>query len=452
MPFGSVGVWTMNPIDAMKNNLFLISFVTAALALAPKGWSAAATNTPVAGETNALSLEWVLSAVLRNNPSLKAARANWEAIKQRVPQARAWEDLRAGVNVERSGTTRFDTYTDTEWMISQEIPISGKNRLRGRVAAADAAGAFLELHRREIDLTARSRGAYFRLANAHAQLDLNRRNLELWKQFVESTRSKYELGIQSQADVLMAETELGALQERRFDFERRIVEAESELNVLMNRPARSPPGRPLPLSAAELPGTLQDLQQMALAHRPDLQILQKKIEAARARVALARRKWIPDPEIRVEARQFNGGGKAIQEYDTGIFLNIPWVNRSKYRAAVEEAKSMLESSEHELEAMRMETLGMIRSQLKKIETLHHHYELFSMKLVPLARQTVESRRLNYESNKATLLELLTAQRTAQQTESAMEQHLTDYVSALAELEALIGVHPTGSISKPQTER
>jgi outer membrane protein TolC len=95
---------------------------------------------------------------------------------------------------------------------------------------------------------------------------------------------------------------------------------------------------------------------------------------------------------------------------------------------------------------------MIRSQLAKLETLRHHYELFDTRLVPLARQTVESKRLNYESDKATLLELLTAQRTAQETESAMQQHLTDYLSALAELQTLIGVHPARPVSKSKSER
>jgi len=385
-----------------------------------------------------LSLDAVVQEVLRHNRSLKAAQANWAAMKQRIPQARAWEDLRAGVDVERVGTTQFDTFTDNEWMLSQEFPISGKNRLRGRAAEAEAAGAFLEVHRRELDLVTRARAGYFRLANAFAQLDLNTKNLDLWKQFIASARNKYELGVQSQSDVLVAETEAGRIEESRFDLERQVSEAQSELNVLMNRPPKSPLGQPAPLTAPELPGTLEDLQQFALAHRPDLKILQKKIDAAKTRVTLARRQWIPDPEIRVEARQFNGSPKAIQEYDTGIFFKVPWVNPGKYRAGILEANNVLESSEQELEAMQTETLGMIRNQLQKLHTFHHHYELFRSKLVPLAWQTLESKRLSYESDKATLLDLLTAERTARETESTMQQHLSDYLTARAELEGMMG--------------
>src|SRR4051812_14773470 len=186
----------------MKTRLLALNFIIGALI---PGFSAVQSSTSVSAEGESLSLEFVLAEVLHKNPSLKAAQANWEAMKQRIPQARAWEDSRFGVDVERSGTTRFATFSDNEWMLSQEIPISGKNRLRGRVAAADAAGAFIELHRRQIDLSVRARAAYFRLANAFAQLDLSQKNLALWKQFVAAARTKYELGTQSQADVLVAE-------------------------------------------------------------------------------------------------------------------------------------------------------------------------------------------------------------------------------------------------------
>jgi len=412
----------------MKTTLILNLMIVAA--------AAAGRAASVEGET--LAVDAVVTEVLLRNPSLRAAQASWEAMKQRIPQARAWEDPRAGVDVERSGTTRFDTFTDNEWMVSQEIPVSGKNRLRGRIAASDAAAAWLELHRRELDLAVRARAGYFRLANAFTQLELNQKNLALWKRFVATARTKYQLGTQSQSDVLVAETEAGRMEELQFDFERQISEAQAELNVLMNRPPAAPLARPAKVIPSELPGKLEDLEKMALAHRPDLQILRKKIEAAKTRVTLAKREWIPDPEVRVEARQFNGSGGFIQEYDTGLFIKVPWVNPSKYRAAIHESKSMLESSEQEIEAMQTETLGMVRNQLKRIETYHHHYELFHSKLTPLAWQTVESKRLSYESDKATLLDLLTTQRTAQETESAMEQHLTDYLTARAELDAMLG--------------
>ncbi len=54
-----------------------------------------------------LAVEEVVSRALAANPMLKASAAKWAAMKERVPQARAWDDPMAGVDFERVGTTRF---------------------------------------------------------------------------------------------------------------------------------------------------------------------------------------------------------------------------------------------------------------------------------------------------------------------------------------------------------
>jgi outer membrane protein TolC len=163
------------------------------------------------------------------------------------------------------------------------------------------------------------------------------------------------------------------------------------------------------------------------------------LEAARARWELAKRAWFPDPEIRLEARQFNGQGAAFQEYDTGIFLNLPWINHSKYKAAIAEMRSMLEAAEHELQAEQNVTAGKVRDQVKKIETFHHHTKLFEQSLLPLARQTIKAQQSAYEADKAGFLELSMAQRTLQETEAMYWHHLTEYLTAVAELDAIVGI-------------
>ena len=384
-----------------------------------------------------------MGAVLRQNPSIRAARANWEAMRKRVPQARAWEDPMAGVDVERHGTTRFDTFSDAEWMIAQEIPISGKNLSRGRTATAEAAQSFEELRRAVLDAISRARGAYFRLANGHAQLAINRENSDLLTQFAQISRVKYEAGIQTQSDVLLAETEVAKLGQTEADLEREVSDQESALNVLMNRPAQAPLAHPSALAFEPLRMSAEEARRLALARRPEIARAQKGVEAEQGRVQLARRQWFPDPRVRVEGRQFNGAS-GIQEYDTGIFFNVPWINFSKYSAGVSEARNTLEKSRLDLEAARSEVLGLVRDQLKKIETAARNYQLFQNKIVPLARQTIESTRAGYVADKTGFLELITARRNLQDAQSAAFNHLAEHQVALAELRAIIGVDPAAS--------
>jgi outer membrane protein TolC len=401
----------------------------------------------MAGDAQAseiLSFESVVSEVFTNNPSLKAATARWEAMRERIPQARAWADPRFGFDqrVARFVGVPPNSFSDERLMVEQTLPISGKNRLRGDAATAEAASAFEELRRKQLDAVAKAREAYFRLANSYKQLQLNRKNADLLRSFAEISQAKLAAGDRSQADVLIADTELAKLDEAQFDFQREISESQTELNVLMNRPPESPLGHPAELKFEPVSLSLSDLEAMALANRPEMVIAQRKVEAAQARLKVARKEWIPEPSLRVEGDRYNDASQAVSELSAGFSIDLPWFNRSKYRAAIDENEKLLESVRHELEAERSETLGSVVDQFHRVETFHHHTELYKAKLLPLAQETEGAQRTGYESDKTGFLEVLTAQQTARDVESMYWDHLMHYETALAELEALIGVDLT----------
>jgi outer membrane protein TolC len=377
---------------------------------------------------------------LRDNASIKAARAKWEMMKARVPQAAAWEDLRAGVDsfVERSVSIPANSFMNQTAMLEQEVPISGKNRSRARAATAEAGAAFEDLRRMELDVSSRTRIAYARLANGYAQLEVNRRNDDLLGQFVQISRSRYETGVATQADVLIAQTDAAKLLETRADIGRQISEAQSALNVLLNRPAQAPLDRPGPLVFTPRVLSLDKLQAIAIASRPELQRAQSQIDAARFRVELANRQWFPDPALNVKAQRYNEASQAISEVDVGISFPIPWLNGKKYSAGALEARKDLENAQQEFDAARVEALGLVRDQLKKIQTSAQQYELYRDNILPVARQTVAASRSAYEASSGGFLELITTRRTLQDVESAALNHLADYEAAVAELDAIIG--------------
>jgi outer membrane protein TolC len=385
-----------------------------------------------------ISIETILNEVRINNLELRAARARAEAKKERLPQAAAWDDPRFGVDIERSNR-RLLSYNDAEWMVSQSIPVNGKVAQRKEAASAEIATANAALHQIELDLEMRARTAYYRLANAEAQLAINTRNQSVMRQIVEVTRAKYESGRLRQADAFLAETELVKMEEARVDLMRAYSEAQTALNTLMNHAPQAALGHASLPDFAPAKATLETMQNMALAHRPQLAAADSRIAAAKARVALAERDRYPDPEFRIEARQFNGSALYnLHEYDTGIFISLPWANGAKYRAAIREAKRIAEAEQHDRKAIETETVGMVRDTWQRVQTSQHHVELFRDRLLPLARQTIDATRSSYEADRATLLELLNAQHTAQDVESMLNDHLTDYFVAQAEFIPLTG--------------
>jgi len=382
----------------------------------------------------------LISIVLRDNPALKAARAKWEAMKARVPQAKAWEDLRAGADfrVERSVNIPPNSFMDQTAMLEQEVPVTGKNLSRARAATAEARATFEDFRRTELDVVMRARIAYARLANGYSQLDVNRRNSELLEQFVQISRSRYEAGTATQADVLTAQTDAAKLLEARAQIEREVSDSQSALNVLMNRPAQAHLDLPASLVFTRQALSLQKLQALALVQRPELQRAQDRIDTERFRLELANRQWFPDPALNVKTQRYNDAAQGVSEVDVGVSFPLPFLNWKKSGAGVLEARKSLENAQHEFDATRTETFGLVRDQLKKIQTSATQYELYQSDILPVARQTVEASRAAYEASTGGFLELITARRTLQDAESAALNHLADHEVAIAELDAIIG--------------
>ena len=396
----------------------------------------------------------VIRDVLAENPTLKASAAKWAAMRERVPQARAWDDPMTGLKLMRSGTTSFTDYTAAEWMVSQSLPLSGKNLSRGRAAEAEARAAYEDVRRVRLDVVAKTRAAYFRLGNAYAQLALNRKNQGFLVQFVEISKAKYETGGRSQADVLAAQTDASKLDQERVRLEQDLSVQQSALNVLINRPATAPLGQPAALAFKPLARKAAELEALILAHRPEVTAAERGVSADQAKLQLAHRAWIPDPQVMVEARHFRESSDTFSEYNTGIFFSVPWANPRKYSAGVREAEQSVESARRMVEAAKTEALGMLRDQLKKISSLAEQFQISRDKIVPLAAQTVATLEASYRADNSGYLELLTAERTLREAEAAASSQLADYLAALAELEALVGYDGdnAGSKSPPRNSK
>lgn len=414
--------------------------VSATIALACGSIAQTHHHPATAVTTNTFSVDWVIGEILSNNPSLAAARANVDAAEARVTQARSWDNPRASFDAvgDRFVSVPQNSFTDQKIDVEQPIPVTGKNRLRGHAAKAVSQISTAELRRRELDLIAKARASYLRLANAYELLNLNRESAIFLKQIADSARFKYEAGTETQANLLNAETELAKLEENAFDFQRQIADEQVLLNTLMHHSPNAALGRPVSSPVQVVETDFDQLSELAFAHRPEILAAQNKVAAAKSNLRLAQREWYPDPSLRAEVSRYNGASQAISEFTVGFAVELPWLNHKKLSAAVREQRANVEAAEQELVAAKSETAGMIREQINKLHTFHHHYELFSAKVLPLSRQTIEAMQLSYQGGKTGFMDVMLTRNNAQDSEVMLIQHGTDYQIALAELEAIVG--------------
>src|SRR5437867_827492 len=434
----------------MKTTIFLLLLTTSLSIrnlIAANGGEYAATSSQ-------LSLGEVTRAVLQNNPAIKEAENHWRAARERILQAKAWDDPRVAGEwlAHRYVDVPPNAFMDQTLAIEQLIPVTGKNLVRGRAAAAEALSIFEEVRRAQLDVIAKARATYFQLANAYDQLEINSKNLTSLKQIADISRSRYETGLESAANVLVAETDYSKLLEARRDLERNLSDAQSQLNTLMNRDAFAPLGAPVTATVNHAHLSVSRLHATTLAQRPEVQMARAKIDGEKSKLQLAHRAWIPDPAISIKGQRYNDAAEAVSELDAGLSFTVPWVNPSKYSAGVREARANIAATEQGLAREQKEALRLLRDQVAKSETFHHHVELFRGKLVPQAQQAFEATRLSYESGKATFLDWISAQRNLRDIEAMGREHLAHYQMAVAELEAVIGAEIYSTPRQPSKGR
>jgi outer membrane protein TolC len=391
-------------------------------------------------KSDPLTLNAAVEAALERNPTIKGARAKWDSARQRIVQAAAWDDPKLSFNslIGRFVSIAPNGFTDQALTVEQMIPLSGKNRSKERIAAAEAVTSFEDFRRQQLDVISKTKASYFRLANIYLLLDLNDQEETTLSQTLDATKAKFEVGSQSQADYLTTQVERQKIIENRRDLEEKLSDEQTKLKVLMDQDPFSPLGRPVSNDAVNYDLSAERLRRLTLANRPEVRQAQSMVIEASEKIQLAKREWIPDPSVSLQAEHYNEGSQAVSEINAGISINLPWFNGKKYRAGESEAQSDFFAAQKSLGGAQTGALGLLRDQLQKIETMHHHIELYRDRLLPTARQTVSSYQADYETNKTTLIQVLTAENNLRDLETMYNQDLTDYRVAIAEFESLVG--------------
>ncbi len=174
--------------------------------------------------------------------------------------------------------------------LAQKFSWFGKRAARGRSAKGEAGSAYADAQEARLRLIETAELAYFDYYLAARQLDLLRWNTDVMRQFRDTAQSKYQANQATQQDLLQADLELTQLERRQLELQRMNIVAVARINTLLNLP----PNSPLPPAPRQLPtcGNLPDadqLQQVALAQRPELASLASQVDARQADLILCQK-------------------------------------------------------------------------------------------------------------------------------------------------------------------
>lgn len=413
---------------------------------------------PVAGpaepsemEEIELTVDAAVDIAVRDNPGLAEMNARAQALGAIPSQVGTLADPVISFNAMNLPTDTFDLsqepMTQLQVGLSQVFPFPGKLGLDKAAAEHEATAAGEDVAEARLRLVRDVKQTWWNLFYLDRALETVVRNQRLLRQFVEIAQTKYRVGQGLQQDVLLAQVELSKLLDLEIQLTGMRRTEQARLAALLNWPS----GRAVSIPRAvrtELPRVVPEarLQQRAQAKRPLLAAAASRIEAARKRLARAKRDYYPDFKVGT-AYGFRSGSDAVRGSRADfaslmLSMNVPVFAARKQAKAVDQRSSELLKQRFALQDRVEQVREEIASALADYRRAREQFELFKTGIVPQARQTVAAMLAGYQVNKVDFLNLVSAQITLYNYETRYWQALSAAYQALAALAAAVGEAPS----------
>ncbi|MBI3493771.1 MAG: TolC family protein [Acidobacteria bacterium] len=390
--------------------------------------------------TPRMPLSDVIAAALAKNPEIIAAQNRYDAARQRPAQERSLPDPMVSAGYNANGNPLPGAGLGTEptanigFTVSQEVPYPGKRDLRGSIAAREADAEFQQIEAARLNVTARVKQAYYRLAYAHAVTDVLTRNRELLETLLKVSEGRYAVGQAAQQDVIKAQTQLSILELQLERVRREGATREGELNALMNRPVTTPIGQPDELQLTAFDSSLDGLIATANEHAPMLRRDQIMIERSQFALDAARREYKPD--FAVTGGYFYMGAMRPM-YEVRFDVRVP-LQRARRAAALAEQLSTVDAVRNAYESSRLNLQERLQEEFQMASLSVRLARVYRETVLPQARLALESSMASYQTGAVDFLSVLTNFGTVLDYEMTYFDELRSYHTAVSRLEELTG--------------
>jgi len=395
-----------------------------------------------------LKLEDLVDEALKNNPEILAFRARIDGMRQRVPQAKSLPDPMLMFGYQNEG---FDRYTygeevGAQWMFgaSQQFLFPGKRALKGEMAQRDAESQEAMLELLKLKTASRVRELYLDLFLAHKNIDLLNGRQELFARIEDMALVRYSSGKGMQQEVLMAQTEKYMLLEKEAMFRQKIASLEAMLKATTGRDGGGSLGRPGDPPYQVFLYNPEEAVQMALSHSPEIKSRNKMIEAADAKIKMARKEFFPD--FSINANYYNRRGEFKDMWSLTSTFNLPVYYKSKQEPALLEAKASMAQAKQELEAVKLMIAAAIKDNISMIKSADKLMDLYKNGLIPKNTQDVELALSGYATGRTEPIVVLSRLKTLLEYENQYWTQFTEREKAVARVHAIaegLGTKPGG---------
>jgi cobalt-zinc-cadmium efflux system outer membrane protein len=322
------------------------------------------------------------------------------------------------------------------WAFTGAVPIeiSGKRQRRIDVANATLAVTDAETARIGADLRADVRRAYYTVVAANRRISIAQELEQLATRARDAAQERFQTGAAPRLEALQATLALDMAQNEVAAARGDATAARAELNALLAYPADAAPTLADVLEAGALP-TLEAVTQQALAGNAELTVLQKRIDEARARLALAQAMRHPDPTV-TGALTYDAPGEFTFGWRAGAAVALPIFTTGRADVAV--ADATMKRAEADRDARAAQITGAVAAALARASAARQALDRYQTEILPASLQVEQMAEESYRSGQTGLPAYLQTVQAARDARQRALQAGLDYQMALADLERAMG--------------
>jgi len=386
----------------------------------------------------------LLTEAEKSNPQIQAARHEWQSMQQMPTQVSTLPDPQVVLQQVNVGSPRpFAGFTNSDFAyiglgVSQDIPYSGKLRLRKELANKDAEVAAQKVEAVRRAILSDLKMTYFRLAFLSKQSAILDGDRELLRQMEQAAEVRYRSGIGNQQEVLQAQLEQTKLLREITTNHLEAGKLQAELKQLLGRPQTSPDLSPEEISESPLTRSFEELLPAAQANNPQISGAQKTVDRQKIAIEIAKKDFYPDFNAqfmwqRTDPSQFRA------YYQFTLAARIPIYRKRKQQPELAQAEIDRNRAQSELEAQSQGVSSALRQQYVAVEESAELLKIYRDGLLPQAKAELQAGFAAYESNRQDFQALLASFLDVLKLDEEYWQSLSEHEAALGQIEELTGV-------------
>jgi outer membrane protein len=394
----------------------------------------------------------------RNDPALAAARANWEATQERVPQARAGllpsVSLSASANANYFGT---DLDSDPHTTVNRGFGVGGltvsasqplyryANSVAYNQAVEQVQQADYTLSAARQDLILRVATAYFDVLLAQFNVELTESQKAAVSEQLAQAKRNFEVGVATITDTNEAQAKYDSIVAQEISAANDLENKRTALRAIIGRAPQDlkrlgrgfEPDLPSPNSP-------DVWVERALSDNLSVRIAQYNADIATLEIERQRAGRLPTIDLvaSLNAQAFNASVNSNAAGDQrqaaiGIALNVPLYTGGFVESKVREALALQDTARQNLEVARRNALFGAQTGFTGVTGAAASVKAFEQALVS-AQTAYESNKTGQEVGVRTNLDVLNTQQNVFQTRRDLAQAYFNYILGVLRLKSAVG--------------